>query len=253
MEHRMAETLRKAVLEPRQDIPGLRVAFDYRFAEEPARVGGDFYDVFELNYGLVGLAIGDVSGMGPEVAALAALVRYAIRSHAMERGKTPADVVRMANEVLLRSSVPELFATVFFAILDRRDGRLVYCNAGHPSPALLRAGGGDVVELEATSPLIGVFPEARFVTSSTLLERRDLLLLYTDGLIEARAGSEQFGEQRLRDVLLGLVDREPDAVIGEVVEAATAFADRHSTDDMALLAVQLLDPPIPGQLKMRLA
>ncbi len=249
-EHGIATMLQGALLALPDSIPGLRFAHRYHSAAEVALVGGDFYDVFELDYGLLGVTVGDMSGKGLDAAVMTSLVKHTVRAHAVEKGKTPADIVALASRVLYMQSHLEHFATVFFAILDRRDGRLVYCNAGHPAPAILRAG-REITELPSNSPLIGAFPDLPYANSETYLETEDVLLLYTDGLVEARRGEVMFGESRLADVLERCHGLEPEQLVETVAGAVDEFAGGRLTDDLALLAVRRLELPGPTQQKLR--
>jgi serine phosphatase RsbU (regulator of sigma subunit)/anti-sigma regulatory factor (Ser/Thr protein kinase) len=250
-EHGIATTLQNALLALPERIPGLLFAHRYHSATEVALVGGDFYDVFELDNGLLGVTVGDMSGKGLDAAVMTSLVKHTVRAHAVEKGKTPADIVRMASRVLFMQSHLEHFATVFFAILDRRDGRLVYCNAGHPAPAILRRA-RELTELPSNSPLIGAFPDMPFGNSETYVETGDVLLLYTDGLVEARRGEALFGESRLAALLERSYGLEPEQLVESVAHAVYEFAEGRLSDDLALLALRRLDLPGPTQQKLRL-
>jgi serine phosphatase RsbU (regulator of sigma subunit) len=248
-EHDVAQVLRAALLKLPGQIAGLRYAHRYHAAVEPAHVGGDFYDLFELDHGLVGVVIGDISGKGLEAAVLTSLVKNTLRAHAAEKGKTPADVVTLTNTVLARETAAEVFATVFFAMLDRRDGRLVYCNAGHPAIAVARVD-GEVAGLPATSPLIGAFTDFSYANAETYLACGDLLFLYTDGLTEARRGQDMFGESRVFAMIGRLRVFAPGVVVGRVIDSAVAFAGGGLRDDLAVLALQRLELPGPSQQKL---
>ena len=248
-EHDVAQVLRAALLKLPDRIAGLRYAHRYRAAVEPAHVGGDFYDLFELDHGLVGVAIGDISGKGIEAAVLTSLVKNTLRAHAAEKGKTPADVVGLTNIVLARETAAEVFATVFFAMLDRRDGRLVYCNAGHPAIVVARAD-GEVAALPATSPLIGAFADFAYANAETALACDDLLFLYTDGLTEARRKQTLFGEPRVFEMVRRLRAFAPDVLIDRVVDSAVAFSGGGLRDDLAVLALRRLELPGPSQQKL---
>ena len=249
-EHDVAQELRAALLKLPDEIPGLTFAHHYRPAVQPAHVGGDFYDLFELAHGLVGVMVGDISGKGIEAAVLTSLVKNTIRAHATEKGKTPADVVALTSTVLARETAAETFATVFFAMLDRRDGRLVYCNAGHPASVVARPD-ATVAILPATSPLIGTYADFPFRNAESFLSCEDLLFLYTDGLTEARRDQRQFGEQRLLEMVGRLCRHEPDEVVERVVASAVSFADGGLRDDLAVLALRRRELPGPSQQKLR--
>ena len=250
-EHDVAQELRAALLKLPDEIPGLTFAHHYRAAVQPAHVGGDFYDLFELDHGLVGVMVGDISGKGIEAAVLTSLVKNTIRAHATERGKSPAEVVALTNTVLARETSAEIFATVFFAMLDRRDGRLVYCNAGHPASVVARRDGAISI-LPATSPLIGTFADFPFRNAEAFLSCEDLLFLYTDGLTEARHERGLFGEQRLFDMVGRLCAREPREIVARVIDSAVSFAGGGLRDDLAVLALRRHELPGPSQQKLLL-
>jgi len=239
-EHRIAETLQKSLLALPEQIPHLRFASIYRSATEAARVGGDFYDLFEIETGVVGVTVGDVSGKGLDAAALTSLVKSTIRAHAMDSAKTPAQVMAATNRLLLRESAPEMFATVFFGVLDTGAGRLLYCNAGHTTGAIGRPG-GPMARLESNSTLVGGLADATFEDSAASMRLDDLLFLYTDGLTEARGDGGMFGEDRVFAILEGLEIDDPWVAATRVIQEAGTFASGHLSDDVAILAVALTD------------
>ncbi len=249
-EHDVAQSLRGALLKLPETVSGLSYAHHYRAAVRPAMVGGDFYDLFELDHGLLGIVVGDISGKGLPAAVLTSLVKNTIRAHATEKGKTPAEVVSLTNTVLVRETATETFATVFFGMLDRRDGRLIYCNAGHPASVVVRPG-GDVAALPATSPLIGAFADFAFRNAEAHLSCDDVLFLYTDGLTDARDGGRLFGEERLFEVIGDSCRATPAEMVTRVVERVVEFAGDGLRDDLAVLALQRHEPPGPSQQKLR--
>ncbi len=235
-EHTIAETLQGALLAMPESIPGFHFAHAYHSATVAARVGGDFYDLFELTKGVVGVVVGDVSGKGLEAAVTTSVVKNALRAQAVEREKSPAEVMRAVNEVLLRASAPEVFSSVFFGVIDDRGGRLAYCNAGH-TPAFVMRRDGTVDELDPTGPVVGAFPDMAFAGAETTLAPDELLFLYTDGLIEARAMGVLFGEPRLRALFNEAAMLDPVTAVQRVAAAVVDFTDGLLTDDLALLAV----------------
>jgi len=236
-EHRIAETLQEALLAMPDELPGLQFAHGYHSATEATRVGGDFYDLFEIEHGVFGILIGDVAGKGLKAAALTSLVKNTIRAHAVERGKTPSQILALTNEVVYKATPPESFVTVFFGILDRRDGRLVYSNAGHTTGVLVRQS-GPPVRLVGTGPIVGAFSGAKFDEAETCLGIDDLLFLYTDGLTEAQCDCDRFGEERVFDLMDGLKGEDPAAIVRSVTERVWSYADGRLTDDLALLALK---------------
>lgn len=235
-QERVADTLQEALLTLPHEIRGLEFAHAYHSATEAVKVGGDFYDLFELEHETVGITVGDISGKGLDAAALTALVKNAIRAQATEKRHSPADVMRVVNKVLFDASSPETFATVFFGLLDCRTGLLVYCNAGHTTAGVMRAGG--VQELPANAPLIGAFELDAFQEAETSLGEGDLLFMYTDGVVEARHGETFFGEERLWRLLAEAEGAEPADVIERVMDDVVAFTGGRLTDDVAVLAVR---------------
>jgi len=239
-EHRIADRLQEALLTLPEQIEGLEFAQAYHSATEAARVGGDFYDIFELDQDRVGITIGDIAGKGIDAAMLTSLVKNTIRAHASERGKTPAQVLALTNDVVHRSTPTEAFATVFFAVLDRADGRLVYVNAGHTT-AVLRGGHGVVSNLLVTSPLIGAFAACVFEQAEAQFGVGDLLFLYTDGLTESRCDGEQYGEERVFSVVSAVKEPSARHVVDEVIADVMAFTGNRLRDDLAILAVKRLE------------
>jgi len=237
IEHRIAESLQESLLALPDKVDQIDFSYLYRPAKDTARVGGDFYDIFELDEDRVAFLIGDVSGKGLEAAAMTSLVKSTLKAHAYG-GDSPATTIAKTNAIIVRTSAPESFSTVFFGILSRGTRQLVYCGAGHP-PALLLTAAGTVRPLETRCPVLGALPEAAYVDSSTLLLPDDRLVLYTDGITEARREKELFGETRLAELLERRADVSvhdiPQALLSEVSE----FAEGRLHDDIALLALSL--------------
>lgn len=236
-EHGIASLLQDALLSMPEQVPGIEFSHAYHSATETAWVGGDFYDLFELNEELLGIVIGDVAGKGLDAAVLTSMVKNTIRAHATERGKTPSRILELTNEVVFRATTSESFVTVFFGMLDRKDGRLVYANGGHTTCIILTPD-GSTSELEATGPVLGAFGSSTFEESETHLEVGDVLFLYTDGLTEARRGQEFYGEERLLEFLGSLRDAGATGVVERVIDEVMAFTSRELRDDLALLAVR---------------
>lgn len=237
-QERVADTLQEALLVLPDQVEGVELAHAYRPAAEAMKVGGDFYDVFELEHDRVAITVGDISGKGLDAAALTSLVKNALRTKATEVMTSPVTAVRIANKVLVDASAPESFATVFFGILECSTGELSYCNAGHTT-VLIRRAGGAVDTLGANSQLVGAFADAVFAGDSVSLAAGDVLLAYTDGVTEARSGTDFFGEERLIQLVEASPSRGPQALVDEVVGRVAEFAGQQLTDDVAVLALAL--------------
>jgi GAF domain-containing protein/ligand-binding sensor protein len=240
-ERRIAETLQEALLALPGDVPGIVFDSAYRSATEMTLVGGDFYDVFALAPNQIGITIGDISGKGLSAAVLTSLVKDTIRAHASESWKTPAKILGLTNEVLYHATSTETFATVFFAILDTRDGQLRYANAGHTTGAVIRAD-GTTSKLATTGPIIGGFQGVVFDESTATVGAGDVVFLYTDGLTEARCDGKLYGEERLFEFLSTLGAEAPGDVVDEVVLDVMVCASNHLRDDLAILAVGRAQP-----------
>jgi len=236
-ERNISNTLQETLLSLPQEIPCIDFGHLYRSATETARVGGDFYDVFELGHGRVGLLIGDVSGKGVEAATLTALVKNTIKAYAYD-DSSPATVIRKANEVVLKSSAPTMFVTLFLGVLDPVTGRLIYCNAGHP-PAFLKRSGANIEFLATGSPAAGAFPNLDFIDDVTTMDEDDMLVLYTDGVIEARCNSGFFGEEKLLNVVKGLERIKTKDVPRIIFDSILKCTGGKLSDDLAIMAVSL--------------
>ncbi|MHB8842400.1 MAG: SpoIIE family protein phosphatase [Candidatus Aquicultor sp.] len=237
-ERHIANTLQGALLTVPERIEGMEFGYLYRSATEAAKVGGDFYDIFELENDRVGIIIGDVSGKGIKAATLTSLVRNTIRAYAYEE-ELPSVILKKANEAIRRIVPVGSFITLFLGIVDMRSGELLYCSAGHPSVLLKRKTAG-VELLEVSSPIIGAFAGLDFIDSTANIKVGDVLFLYTDGITEARCGNDLFREERLVELLNNLeimsAKDVPHAVFGMVMECTGG----RLADDVALLSISLL-------------
>ncbi|MFQ5877445.1 MAG: PP2C family protein-serine/threonine phosphatase [Acidobacteriota bacterium] len=215
-------------------VPRLR-GLDLAGACDPAvGVGGDYYDFLPFAEERLALVIADVSGKGIPAAMLMAGLQGSVRSLAMP-AVSPGEVTRRLNGMLYRSTSSSRYATLFFGLYDAGRRVLTYSNAGHYPPLLLGSGGAD--RLRADGIPIGLLPDARYGEGRRDLRAGDLLVLYTDGIIEAPdpRGSE-FGEGRLIEVLTGNSGRDLDEMIVQVfqeLERWTGGGPRH--DDATIV------------------
>jgi PAS domain S-box-containing protein len=180
----IARTLQASLLPasvPR--VPGATLSVRYWAAGEATEVGGDFYDVFSLPGGRLGLVIGDVCGKGPQAAAVTGLVRHTLRGAARHEGD-PATVMRWVNDSIIDSR-QDLFCTSIYAVLDPvHDGfDLRLAASGHPLPVVVRAG-GEAHEAGSYGQPLGVFDDMKVITEQSSLLGGDTLVLYTDGITD---------------------------------------------------------------------
>jgi sigma-B regulation protein RsbU (phosphoserine phosphatase) len=202
-------------------------------------VGGDYYDVFNLEDGRLGLAIGDVSGKGISAALLMASLRASLRGVSLNSPHNFAELMHRVNVLVYEASASNRYATFFFAAFDPRTRRLECVNAGHNPPILLR--NGEVIRLEAGGPVVGLLPLAPYLEQALTLQPGDLLLLYTDGISEAMThDDEEWGEDRMIQAATKARGNHADEVLAAMFTACdkfTAGAPQH--DDMTMLILKL--------------
>lgn len=232
----IADILQQAILLLPEELPGIEYGRLYTSATpEKAQVGGDFYDLFEVEHKKIGIVIGDVAGHGLEAAIMTALVKNTIKAYALE-GDEPATLLAKTNEVILKSTRSTKFVSVFFGILDITTGRLLYCSAGHPPPIVKRHGSSPIF-LETSSPIIGAFTGLIFEDRSIDLKPGDLLVLFTDGAVEVRTDGRVWDENYLFDFIgsAGEITAAelPDAIFHRLMEVSGG----NLSDDIALLCV----------------
>jgi sigma-B regulation protein RsbU (phosphoserine phosphatase) len=239
----LAMTLQQTLIPPvAPDVPGLDVAAVYRPAGDGEEVGGDFYDIFQIGTDDWVVALGDVCGKGAEAAVVTALVRYTIRAVSVQR-RGAADTLDVLNDVLLRHATNR-FCTVVLLRL-RSDGAgwtVTMASAGHPLPLLLTPG-APPVQAGLPGALSGVFEGARTHESELRLEPGASLLLYTDGVTEARAETGFYGMERLLEVVSSAsVDAgeagDAATVTAAVLEDVLGFQAGNPRDDIALVVLR---------------
>jgi phosphoserine phosphatase RsbU/P len=236
----LAQTLQQSLLPPHlPSIPGVEIAAHYEAARNGSDVGGDFYDVFESARNDWSIVIGDVCGKGPEAAALTALVRYTTRAAAIQT-RRPRLVLSLVNEVVLRQS-EEQFCTAAYVRLRPEDGgaRLTVSCAGHPLPMLLRAD-GEVESIPARGRVLGPFTDLESVDRVVQLDPGDALLLYTDGVTDARdADGSFFGEERLRKTLESCAGSGADDMVKAIDRKLNEFHGGQPRDDIAFVVLRV--------------
>jgi sigma-B regulation protein RsbU (phosphoserine phosphatase) len=232
---RVAAEIQRALLpEPRYSGP----TFDVAAASIPCRtVGGDFFDYFEVGGGVYGVALGDVAGKGPPAALLATVVQSNCSAHAPV-ASDPADLMMRINRALLRRAIDARFATMCYATLAP-DGGFRCSNAGQEHPIVIRAGG--VMEaLDVGGPVLGLLPLATYGYGEMSLAPGDLVVMFSDGVTEARnSAGEEYERARLLELLAGQHGREAQRVLEEVLGAVNSFAEgAPQADDITALVLR---------------
>ena len=238
----IARTLQQSILPRLPEVPGLEVGAEYLPVGEENEVGGDFYDLIEVQDGGCLAVIGDVRGKGPVAAAVTALARYTIRAVALG-SESPAIILASLNEAMLRQISDYQFCTAACIHLRPENGgfSLTVARGGHPAPLLLRAD-GSVEEFGCPGKALGVFPDPGLEESTAQLEPGDALVLYTDGVIEARApGGALFDHERLVRVLGALGGLDASSIVRKIRDAALEFQEGTQRDDLAIFVLRAPD------------
>jgi PAS domain S-box-containing protein len=239
-ERHIAEVLQGTLIP--QDIPeelyGCRIAARYQPALSEAEVGGDFFDVFDLANGKLGIIIGDVAGKGLKAAVRVAEARYSIRSYAYE-DPSPSRALTRANEILCRSRVEDAsMLTVFFAVIDTVSSSMTFANAGH-EPPIVMSPDGSWTELWSPSLPLGIMGGVRYSEHSSGLGRGDRLVMITDGISEARSQEVVLFDKRgVIEYLTGSIANPPADMVGGLLAAATRHAGGSLQDDAALIVFE---------------
>ena len=201
-EHVIAETFQQALLMEAPPIPGIEVGVHYRAATDSARVGGDFYDLVSLGPGKLMVIVGDVCGKSLTAAAQSAVVRYMLRAYAAE--SSPGEALSRLNSAVITQTPNQPFVTLVVAYIDVARHMFEYACAGHPRPLVLAGRGEFPMPGEGNVP-VGIFRGATYPTNRAVLPDASCIVLYTDGITEARRDGVLFGEERL----LEAVPRQP--------------------------------------------
>jgi PAS domain S-box-containing protein len=244
--NRVAETLETSLRPPSlPEIPGIDAGARYRPAGTGNEVAGDFYDVFQGDRRDWFAVVGDVSGKGAEAAAVMALARYTVRTAALGRSR-PSQILQVLNEALLRSATERFCTATLLRMRPGAEGmRLTVSSGGHPRPLVLR-GDGRVEDVDADGTLLGMFESPTLRDVELELAPGDVVIAYTDGVVEERRGEEFFGEDRLREVLRGCPGLPADQVAACILREVEDFGREAPADDIAVLAlraVPLVDEP----------
>jgi len=230
---RIAHTLQQSLRpEPLPEVPGYAVASLYLPAVDGSEVGGDFYDLWEVDEGWL-LVVGDVTGKGVEAAVLTSLARHTLRT-ASEFVSSPAALLGRLDRTLRAQPQPSI-CTALCARLEPE--RLVLASGGHPLPLMLSPGG--IEELGAPGPLLGAFPDAQLTDVVARFPPDAALVAYTDGVTDAvRADGDRFGVERLLEALERCRECGAQQVIDTLCEALESFGSGRHVDDTAAVVIR---------------
>ena len=240
-EAQIAHALQVGLRNEMPQVNGISTASLYVSATEAAVVGGDFFDLHQLDDNRFVVVMGDVSGKGVEAAVVASMAKTGLAAYAWDKSE-PDEMVDALNGLFLSFSRVETFASMCVVTVDLVSQSAKYCSAGHP-PAMLVHGpdtANPSLELLTTqSPVVGAFEGMRYISGSFKFDLGDVLFLYTDGTTEARSPSGGFfGEANLRDALLRACRFGLDDIPRRVLKEVEDFTGGETHDDIAMVAVR---------------
>jgi phosphoserine phosphatase RsbU/P len=233
----LARSIQESFLPDRcPQIPGWQLVSEWRAARG---VGGDYYDFIPLDAQHLGLVIADVADKGVAAALYMALTRTVMRASALETS-SPAETLRRVNRLLMDDARSGMFVSMFYAILNLEDGRLIYARAGHNPPLLVRALEHTITPLIPAGIVLGIVADPELAEEELTLAPGDSLAMYTDGVIEAvNDGDEQFGEERLRELLATASGEAAESIVDKIAAAVRCFAgERPQFDDFTLMVLK---------------
>jgi serine phosphatase RsbU (regulator of sigma subunit)/GAF domain-containing protein len=235
-EHVIAETFQQALLMEPPAMPGIEVGVQYRAATDAARVGGDFYDLVPLGPGRLMVIVGDVCGKSLSAAAQSAVVRYMLRAYAAEG--SPGEALSRLNSAVIQQTPNQPFVTLVVAYVDVARHMFEYAVAGHPRPIVLAGHGEFPMPGEGNVP-VGIFRGATYPTNRAVLPEDSCVVLYTDGVTDARREGVLFGEDRLHEAVRANLPLDAQALADTLLETVKEYAGGVLADDCAVVAVKL--------------
>jgi serine phosphatase RsbU (regulator of sigma subunit) len=207
-------------------------------------VGGDYYDFLYLGPGRLGFVLPDISGKGISAALLMASLQASLRSQYAQAPDDLPRVLRAVNRTFFDSTATSRYATLFFAIYDETTSRLRYANCGHPPPVLLGPDGA-IDRLQPTGTVIGLFDEWDCRVQEIDLNPGDTLVMFTDGVAEAfNEDFEEFGEERIVDLMRAQADLPAVTMVEALVEAVQRHSGRAQSDDFTVVVARGRAPGI---------
>lgn len=238
------------ILQP-EEMPqpaGLEIYAGFEPAEVSSGLGGDYYDVLALAQDTWGIAIGDVSGKGVDAARYTAMTKYVVRSFALEH-TSPAEIMSHTDEALSAQMGEMRFVTLFYCIVDPKHRTVSYCCAGHLPGLLYRAESDEVAELSVGGGVVGCMGcgmTSAYEEDTVLLKQGDTLLLYTDGISEARRDHEEYGLERLKEALRANARRSVKNTAKAIMDDVRTFAQNVARDDVTLVLLRLSEEGAEG-------
>lgn len=228
-----AQEIQEALLP--KELPSIE-GYEIAVAWKPARaVGGDYFDVLKFSDRHTAFCIADVAGKGMPAALLMSNVQAVLKSFASDV-VAPGELCARVNSVMCHNMVAHRFISCFYALLDAQNKKLLYANAGHCPPMLMRD--RTCVRMKEGGPVLGIFPDRRYQQEEIELRAGDCLVLYTDGVTEARnAVGIEFGEDRLRELLTASQQLHANELRDRIMAAVNEFSGGIVDDDATLMVL----------------
>jgi sigma-B regulation protein RsbU (phosphoserine phosphatase) len=235
-ENLLALNIQKSLLPQKTpEISGYRIFSIW----EPTRVvSGDYYDFINLTESDLGISLADVCGHGFPAALLMSNIQATFRIIA-SHNHSPKEVCDHLNSIMNNYTMPEKFTSFFYGVLNAEKKKFIYTNAGHPPPIILRST-GEIIHLSSGGLLLGVHPDSSYEQSTIQLEKGDILLLYTDGLLETRnIIGEEFGENRMIDFCKKNIHLSAKNFSENILSSLDKFSNNNIDDDISLIVVSV--------------
>lgn len=237
-EHDVATVLQQSIIpEEVPDFPELSTTSVYQPAGADTDIGGDYYDLFRARDGAIWFSIADVCGKGVHAATKTTMIKFAVRA-LVAAGLTPGGVVSEVNRMTTESGSPSDIVTLWVGRYDPLLRSLIWANGGHP-PGLLRRADGTVERLGTTGPLLGAAADAPFGEMEAPLAAGDRMILFTDGVTEARAGKTFFGDDRVREFFSR--NHGSSTLAEDLLDEVRSFTGSELRDDIAILSIAVRD------------
>jgi sigma-B regulation protein RsbU (phosphoserine phosphatase) len=232
----VARTLSQSFLTEPPKTPQLEIGYRFETKFELASFGGDYFDFIEFSPERIGIAIGDVSGKGLPAHKYAVMAKHVLRAYALENS-SPRWVIGRVNHALFTQMSDE-FITLTYGVLDLAGRSFTYTNAGHPPPILYHPGRDELKELAPTGGMVGALPRMEFHEATVPFEPGSLLVMFTDGVTEARTGQAMLESSGVEAVVRANATRSATEIASAIFERAYEFAGGVLKDDVAIVVIR---------------
>jgi sigma-B regulation protein RsbU (phosphoserine phosphatase) len=237
-EKHIADELQKGLLPAETpEIQGYEVGTFYASATDLALVGGDFFDIFYFDPITVGIVIGDVQGHGVESSLSTLTAKFFLRDLTL-RGMDIGQTLERVNNTMSRQLEPGDFITLFYGLINLKAGKLNYSNAGHPYPLIFNTSNNSFRSLEYHDMALGIEPHVKYGIAEEYIEVGETLVMFTDGVLEARKGVELFEVERLKKLIAENGSLNPADLAREIHRQCAEFAGGKTKDDIAILIIK---------------